>query len=70
MLAAVISIAVGEGGPEAPPNEGFNEIQSSSRASTQEGAVLGTPDAPVVVKVFNDLNCIPAARTRSRRSTR
>jgi protein-disulfide isomerase len=57
----VISIAVGEGGPDAPPNEGFNEVQKLFGGIEQEGAILGDSDAPVLVTVYNDLRCLPCA---------
>lgn len=57
MLAAVISIAVGEGGSDTPPNEGFNETQRLFAGVEQEGALLGDPGAPVLVTVHNDVNC-------------
>jgi protein-disulfide isomerase len=62
VIATVISIAVGEEGPDAPENEGFNEVQKLLGGIHQEGALLGDDDAPVLVKVFNDLNCLPCAR--------
>jgi len=61
VLATVISIAVGEDGPAAPPNEGFNEVQKLFGGIEQEGALLGASDAPVQVTVYNDLRCIPCA---------
>jgi protein-disulfide isomerase len=57
VLATVISIAVGEGGPDAPPNEGFNQVQQLFGGIEQEGALLGDQEAAVLVTVYNDLNC-------------
>jgi protein-disulfide isomerase len=61
VVAAVWSIAVGEGGPDAPATEGFNEVQKIFGGIEQEGAELGAQDAPVLVKVFNDVRCVPCA---------
>ncbi len=61
VVATVISIAVGEGGPDAPATEGFNETQQIFAGIEQEGATLGSPSAPVLIEIFNDLNCVPCA---------
>jgi protein-disulfide isomerase len=61
LIAAVVSIAVGDDGPDAPATEGFNETQSLLGGITQDGALLGSPEAPVLVKVFNDVRCQPCA---------
>lgn len=57
VIATVVSIAVGEGGPGAPPNEGFNEVQSLLGGIEQEGALLGASDAPVLVTIYTDVIC-------------
>ncbi len=61
VIATVVSIAVGEGGPDAPATEGFNEVQKLFGGVAQEGAELGSDDAPVIIKVFNDIRCVPCA---------
>ena len=61
VIATVVSIAVGEGGPDAPATEGFNEVQKVFAGVSQEGAELGSQDAPVIVKVYNDIRCVPCA---------
>lgn len=61
LIATIISISVGEGGPDAPATEGFNETQRLFAGIQQEGAVLGADDAPVLVEVFNDVRCTPCA---------
>ena len=61
LIATLISIAVGEGGPDAPPNEGFNDVQRLFGGIEQEGAALGAADAPVLIEVFNDVNCSACA---------
>jgi len=60
-LAAVISIAVGDGGPEAPATEGFSDVQQLFAGVPQEGASLGADDAPVLMTVYNDLRCLSCA---------
>jgi protein-disulfide isomerase len=61
VIATVVSIAVGEGGPDAPAAEGFNETQKLLAGVPQDGAVLGSDDAPVLITVHNDLRCTPCA---------
>ena len=61
VIATVVSIAVGEGGPDAPAAEGFNETQKLLAGVPQEGAVLGSDDAPVLITVYNDVRCTPCA---------
>lgn len=61
VIVAVFSIAVGEGGPDAPATAGFNDVQKLFGGIEQEGAELGSQDAPVLVKVYNDLRCVPCA---------
>ena len=56
LVAAVVSIAVGEGGPSRSIS-GRNEVQPLFAGLPQEGAELGDPDAPVTVSIFNDLQC-------------
>ena len=57
VLAAVISIAVGEGGPRSQEIGGVNPVQQTFGGIPQEGAELGEEDALVVVSVFTDLRC-------------
>jgi protein-disulfide isomerase len=61
LIATVVSIAVGDDGPDAPASEGFNETQSLLGGISQDGAQLGSPEAPVLITVFNDLRCVPCA---------
>jgi protein-disulfide isomerase len=62
IAAAVISIAVGEGGPGAPRDiGGVNDVQRILGGIHQEGAYLGSEDAEVTVTVFNDIQCVPCA---------
>jgi protein-disulfide isomerase len=62
VVAAVISIAVGEGGPGEPQDVGgINDVQRILGGIHQAGAHLGSDDAPVTVTVFNDIQCAPCA---------
>ncbi len=57
MIAAIISIAVGEGGPGGAEIGGVNEVQELFGGIEQEGAYIGPDDAEITVTVFNDLQC-------------
>ncbi|MGH2798911.1 MAG: DsbA family protein [Solirubrobacterales bacterium] len=61
LVAAIVSIAVGEGGPQAEEIGGVNEVQRIFGGIAQEGAELGSEDADTVVSVFNDIQCEPCA---------
>jgi protein-disulfide isomerase len=62
LTAAIISIAVGSGGPERPEVVGgVNEVQRILGGIHQEGAYLGPEDAVVTITVFNDIQCRPCA---------
>jgi len=56
ILAAIVSISVGEKGP-APPVEGAQTVQRLYGGIEQEGDSLGSPDAPVTISIFNDVQC-------------
>jgi protein-disulfide isomerase len=57
LLAAVISLSVGEGGPEKITITGGEEVQQLIAGIPQDGRFLGASDAPVTITVFNDLQC-------------
>ena len=61
LIAAVVSIAVGEGGPQAQDIGGVNEVQRIFGGIAQEGADLGPEDAELAISVFNDIQCEPCA---------
>jgi hypothetical protein len=56
MLTAIVFIAVGEEGP-VPPVSGSDTVQRLYGGIDQDEDVLGDPDAPVTITVFNDLQC-------------
>jgi len=57
VIAAIISIAIGEGGPGGVEIGGVNEVQELFGGIEQEGAYIGPDDAEIAVTVFNDLQC-------------
>jgi protein-disulfide isomerase len=60
---AIVSISIGtgtEGGRDIQIS-GAAEIQSLLGGIQQDGPRLGSPDAPVTVQVFNDLQCDPCS---------
>ncbi|HEX2128392.1 MAG TPA: thioredoxin domain-containing protein [Solirubrobacterales bacterium] len=58
LIAGLISIAVGEGGPGAPEAVGgVNDVQRIIGGIPQEEDTLGDEDAEVTVSVFNDIQC-------------
>jgi protein-disulfide isomerase len=61
LVAAVVTIAVGEGGPQPQDVGGVNEVQALLGGIEQQGAYLGASDAEVTVTVFNDLQCTSCA---------
>ncbi len=63
LIAALISISVGEGGPGAPEDVGgVNDVQRVLGGIHQEDSELGPEDAEVTVTVFNDIQCEPCAK--------
>jgi protein-disulfide isomerase len=61
LIGAIVTIAVGEGGPQPEDVGGVNEVQRVFGGVEQEDATLGSDDAPVTVTVFNDLQCTDCA---------
>jgi protein-disulfide isomerase len=57
VLAAIVSIAIGSGGPKVIKIGGGDEVQELLGGIQQDGAYLGSPDAPVTIGVFTDLQC-------------
>ncbi|HET9119274.1 MAG TPA: thioredoxin domain-containing protein [Solirubrobacterales bacterium] len=59
---AIVSLSVGSGGEKGEVRiTGAEEIQSLVGGIPQDGARLGSSDAPVTVQVFNDLSCDPCS---------
>jgi protein-disulfide isomerase len=62
VTAALISIAVGEGGPGSSQEiGGINDVQRIYGGIEQEDAYLGPADAETTVTFFNDLQCTVCA---------
>lgn len=57
LIGSIISIAVGNGGPQSQDVGGVNEVQQLLGGVHQSGAYLGPDDAEITVTVFNDLQC-------------
>jgi protein-disulfide isomerase len=58
---AIVSLSVGSGGSEDIKITGAEEVQSLVGGIPQDGPRLGSPDAPVTVQVFNDMQCDPCS---------
>jgi protein-disulfide isomerase len=60
---AIVSLSVGSGGEDDEEIRitGAEEVQSLVGGIPQDGARLGSPDAPVTVQVFNDMQCDPCS---------
>ncbi|HSD23170.1 MAG TPA: thioredoxin domain-containing protein [Solirubrobacterales bacterium] len=59
---AIVSLSVGSGGEKSDVRiTGAEEVQSLVGGIPQDGARLGSPDAPVTIQVFNDLSCDPCS---------
>jgi protein-disulfide isomerase len=57
LTAAIVSIAVGTGGPKVIKVSGGDEVQQLLGGIQQDGPSLGPPNAPVTISVFTDLQC-------------
>jgi len=57
LIAGIVSLSVGTGGPENIKISGGQEVQQLIAGVQQDGASLGSPDAPVTLNVFTDLQC-------------
>jgi protein-disulfide isomerase len=58
---AIVSLSVGTGSEGQLPITGATETQSLIGGIQQDGPTLGSPDAPVTVQVFNDMQCDPCS---------
>jgi protein-disulfide isomerase len=59
---AIVSLSVGSGGENDEIRiTGAEEVQSLVGGIPQDGARLGSSDAPVTIQVFNDLSCDPCS---------
>ena len=59
---AIVSLSVGNGGGQAEVKiTGAEDIKSLVGGIPQDGARLGSADAPVTIQVFNDMSCDPCS---------
>jgi protein-disulfide isomerase len=57
LFAAIVSLSIGEGGPEKIAINGASETQQLIAGIPQDGSDLGPTDADVTLTVFSDLQC-------------
>lgn len=61
LVAALVSIAVGEGGLRPRDVGGVNDVQRLYGGIAQDGDLLGSDEGQVTVSVFNDIQCTDCA---------
>ena len=61
LIAVVVSLSVGEGGPKKIEIGGGEQTQQLIAGIPQDGPYLGPSDAAVTITVFNDLQCSSCA---------
>ena len=61
LASAIVSLSVGEGGPEPAKVGGVNDVQRIFGGIEQEGAYIGPSDAATTITVFNDIQCSDCA---------
>jgi protein-disulfide isomerase len=61
VVTAIVSLAVGEGGPQPQRIGETSAVQQLLGGIHQQGAELGDADAPVVITLFTDLRCTTCA---------
>lgn len=61
LLFVIASLSLDEGDDEPVEITGADEVQRQLGGIPQDGAVLGSSDAPVTAQVFSDLQCVPCA---------
>jgi protein-disulfide isomerase len=61
LLFVIASLSLDEGDEETVEIIGADEVQRQLGGIPQDGAALGSSDAPVTAQVFSDLQCVPCA---------
>ena len=61
LLFVIASLSLDEGDEETVEITGADEVQRQVGGIPQDGAILGSSDAPVTAQVFSDLQCVPCA---------
>jgi protein-disulfide isomerase len=57
LLAAIVSLSVGTGGPKVIKISGADQVQELLGGIQEDGPYLGPPAAPVTIQLFTDLQC-------------
>ncbi|HMC07380.1 MAG TPA: thioredoxin domain-containing protein [Solirubrobacterales bacterium] len=57
LLAAIVSLSIGTGGPKVIMINGADQVQELVGGIQEDGPYLGPPSAPVTIQVFTDLQC-------------
>ena len=57
LLAAIVSISIGQGGPKVIKIRGAGAVQELLGGIQTDGPSLGPPEVPVTISVFTDLQC-------------
>jgi len=57
LVGAIISLSVGTGGPKVIKITGGDQVQELIGGVEQDGNYLGSPNAPVTISLFTDLQC-------------
>jgi protein-disulfide isomerase len=57
LIGAIISLSIGTGGPTVIKITGGDDVQELMGGVEQSGASLGSPNAPVTIGLFTDLQC-------------
>src|SRR5919198_1944366 len=57
LIGAIISLSVGTGGPKVIKITGGDAVQELVGGVQQDGPYLGSPNAPVTIGLFTDLQC-------------
>jgi protein-disulfide isomerase len=61
LIFVIASLSLDEGDTDPVEITGADQVQRELGGIPQDGAVLGSSDAPVTVQVFSDLQCEPCA---------
>ena len=57
VVGAIVSISVGEGGPQSATIGGVNDVQRIFGGIEQDGDSIGPAESEITITVFNDVQC-------------
>jgi protein-disulfide isomerase len=57
LVGAIVSLSIGTGGPKVIKITGGDDVQELIGGVEQDGTYLGSPNAPVTIGLFTDLQC-------------